>query len=648
MSSVSLLNLKVLTIKQPWATLIINGYKNIENRTWGVSKDRWILVHSSAKYTKVDLNTVKPEIKKIMSKLDWKNFPVSQILGIMHVSHVEKDCDIDKYIWATGTHCWHIDQVIKFEKPITAIGAMSLWTPSPIVQDKIRLEIEKYNQKTKEMSVPKEIKEYERLVKKFCDSLNMVYLDKLAPKYQKIVKKLVTEISKSSEMSAKVKNKLQFEVFKAYYNYPRATIISQRPNVWQKSQGFIANSLNIKRVDEFQNALLEDANKWFHYHLGDKNENLNRVNLSNMNDLKNMFDPKWKNNNLNKEEKDTVRKALNGGGNAQFHPYKGWRYSGFGIWNHIRGSKFILLKVIPKILKEYKKIYRQDFKFRNLPHIIFKPPSDKEGKLLSHNDSGNWNDMYTRCTFCKDTDQWVENYGIQSLVHLKGAKSKDGGHTTLLGPMDIHTYFIILHLVHPKTVHEDMPKPKIGWDKAWLDTTGGPNFYDWYNVKVLKVINRVLKFLKNGEKPDDKSDKKWVELLEENGYLGVIQKRANKSSYEKITKIQIVTKEKNDSPYLISWPNGFIHGSDTTGKTPRLTITVPIGPIGDPVKVKRVVKRLRNIAKGKMNEVLQDKDAYEGGIVHTSTKTEVEIYPFFKDLYIDEKGIDQLVSILEE
>ena len=43
-----------------------------------------------------------------------------------------------------------------------------------------------------------------------------------------------------------------------------------------------------------------------------------------------------------------------------------------------------------------------------------------------------------------------------------------------------------------------------------------------------------------------------------------------------------------------------------------------------------------------MKEVLKDTNPYENGIVHQSTKTEVEIYPFFKDIYITKNDIDNV------
>lgn len=34
MTSKNMKSMKVITIKQPWASLIVSGLKNIENRTW--------------------------------------------------------------------------------------------------------------------------------------------------------------------------------------------------------------------------------------------------------------------------------------------------------------------------------------------------------------------------------------------------------------------------------------------------------------------------------------------------------------------------------------------------------------------------------------------------------------------------------------
>ena len=41
--------MKALSIKQPWAWLIVNGYKNVENRTWATEFRGRVYVHAGVK-----------------------------------------------------------------------------------------------------------------------------------------------------------------------------------------------------------------------------------------------------------------------------------------------------------------------------------------------------------------------------------------------------------------------------------------------------------------------------------------------------------------------------------------------------------------------------------------------------------------------
>lgn len=41
-----------LSIRQPWAWLIVNGYKDIENRQWSTNFNGWIWIHASKGMTR--------------------------------------------------------------------------------------------------------------------------------------------------------------------------------------------------------------------------------------------------------------------------------------------------------------------------------------------------------------------------------------------------------------------------------------------------------------------------------------------------------------------------------------------------------------------------------------------------------------------
>lgn len=618
-------DLKALSIKQPWASLIVKNIKNIENRTWGVDNERWMLVHASKEYDKNTLKT-KLNIIKRLETIKWRDYPTGAIIGIVHVKNIEINCDIDKYFWATGPKCWHIDFAYEFNRPIKCVGKLSYWTP----------EDEDMNRVVEELS--KNIFFQRLKIYQFCKTLNTLYLDKQDKKSYEKCKKIVSYVYKNNKNKEEI-NKLKLNILNNYYNYPKPTTKSE-PNLWDKSEGFIATPTYIKGADKFQHKLLEAANKWFHSYLNEYPE-LKKYNLTDIETIKNLMDSSWRNKNLNKEHNKAIRKAFDGGGNAQFHPYKGWRLSGFGIWTHIRGARFVYKSLLPTILQIYKKIYNKPIKNKSLPHIIFKPPSEKSGELLPHNDHGTWNDMYTRCLSCDSVSQWVENYGIQMLAHIEGARKDQGGQTTILGPMDVPTYLIILQLIHPKTPHDELPVPEEGWGKEWY-TASGPKFYKWYNKEVLIIINRIVKIIKLGDNPTNSNDKKWIEKVKINNYYNILVKKASKSKYEKIKKIKMLPTESFNSSYTIAWPSGFIHGSDKTGKVPRLTLTVPYDSVGNKEKSKRGFNRLKQLANKKFDKVLEDTIPYEDGIVHKQTKTEVEIYPYFEDIYLKPDDIDEI------
>lgn len=46
--------MKAISIRQPWAWLIVNGYKDIENRSWNTKYRGTVLIHASAKMYRED------------------------------------------------------------------------------------------------------------------------------------------------------------------------------------------------------------------------------------------------------------------------------------------------------------------------------------------------------------------------------------------------------------------------------------------------------------------------------------------------------------------------------------------------------------------------------------------------------------------
>lgn len=136
--------MKAITIKQPWASLICSGIKDIENRTWATKFRGRILVHAAASKIKYfsALDFFGEERNKVIKEKTGyvPTLPISSIIGSVEVV----DCVINhESIWAEKTpmaylgkltiecqapiYNWVLANPILFPEPIPAKGKLSFW-----------------------------------------------------------------------------------------------------------------------------------------------------------------------------------------------------------------------------------------------------------------------------------------------------------------------------------------------------------------------------------------------------------------------------------------------------------------------------------------------------------------------------------------
>ena len=130
--------MKTLSIRQPWASLIIKGFKNVENRSWRTSIRGEIAVHASASKAEDDwedaiitvaviraiaLSEAKEWLIKTIGEFD--KLPRGVILGTVEIT----DCKRER------TSPWHLEENWGFylqnpkeiKKPIPAKGKLGFW-----------------------------------------------------------------------------------------------------------------------------------------------------------------------------------------------------------------------------------------------------------------------------------------------------------------------------------------------------------------------------------------------------------------------------------------------------------------------------------------------------------------------------------------
>lgn len=130
--------MKVITIKQPWASLIVHGIKDVENRTWYTNFRGRVLIHSSAKGDISQFGCLQPNQKlKVlnppMGRIGFNDLPFGSIIGSVEIV----DC-VQNYasVWADkGVYNWVLANPVLFKQSIPAKGKLSFWEYDNLSED---------------------------------------------------------------------------------------------------------------------------------------------------------------------------------------------------------------------------------------------------------------------------------------------------------------------------------------------------------------------------------------------------------------------------------------------------------------------------------------------------------------------------------
>jgi hypothetical protein len=128
--------MKVLVVRQPWAWLIVNGGKDIENRTWKTKHRGPLLIQASAGLpSKADME----EFRKYAARRGVKNMPEEfERGGIVGMVHVVDCVDRSKSKWFEGVYGFVLEKRKKLPfVPMT--GKLGLFDAPPRVLKRLGL-----------------------------------------------------------------------------------------------------------------------------------------------------------------------------------------------------------------------------------------------------------------------------------------------------------------------------------------------------------------------------------------------------------------------------------------------------------------------------------------------------------------------------
>ena len=142
--------MKAITVKQPWAWLIVNDYKPIENRSWKTKYRGEFGVHASLQFDTDGYRWVEEHAEQLGVDMSEFPLPYEFVRGAIIGSVEIVDCVINHHsVWAEKSidckdgcpsvescpigkcphqvYNWVLANPIKFPKPIPCKGKLSFW-----------------------------------------------------------------------------------------------------------------------------------------------------------------------------------------------------------------------------------------------------------------------------------------------------------------------------------------------------------------------------------------------------------------------------------------------------------------------------------------------------------------------------------------
>ena len=127
--------MKVLSLTEPYATLIKNGIKTIETRSWKTNYRGRLYIHASSTTIPKDYR----ENKELMSLVDINKLNYGNIICFCELTDcIEMTCNFIEEIrknrtecisgvYAPGRYAWILKDIVALDQPIPAKGHLGIW-----------------------------------------------------------------------------------------------------------------------------------------------------------------------------------------------------------------------------------------------------------------------------------------------------------------------------------------------------------------------------------------------------------------------------------------------------------------------------------------------------------------------------------------
>jgi hypothetical protein len=116
---------KALTIRQPWAWLIISGHKDIENRTWKTNYRGPLLIHAASSFASMSFEEIEDKFRVKLPPRD-----AMRRGGIVGICNLVDCVTKHRSKWFEGPYGFVLENA-KSRRFQPMNGRLNLWTYPP-------------------------------------------------------------------------------------------------------------------------------------------------------------------------------------------------------------------------------------------------------------------------------------------------------------------------------------------------------------------------------------------------------------------------------------------------------------------------------------------------------------------------------------
>ena len=125
---------KIISVRQPWAWLIVAGHKDIENRTWRTSYRGRLLIHASLATEPDDFPVQREWIENWTGIVIPEDLPRGAIVGSATLTDVLDMNDPGGRLcfspWLEGPYGFEMADAVPFYEPIPFRGQLGIYNGS--------------------------------------------------------------------------------------------------------------------------------------------------------------------------------------------------------------------------------------------------------------------------------------------------------------------------------------------------------------------------------------------------------------------------------------------------------------------------------------------------------------------------------------